>query len=918
MKNSNEESLEKKTISINDLNSESISDKTEEEIIFNNCNNELEEEYLDTEQRVANENQNINKAPNNNIPQSNPKNRINLKANATTSIQSEANKSTKNKFHSYYSPKFDFARKKRKKHEELKTADDLFVQALQKNKTELLTNKEFDPKGNTMSTKISDLIYDKYVGNNEPIINTNGMIKKMKEEEFNLNKELKRSKNDSKKINEMINRQENFTKYKQRRLNEKEKEINEKINQECIFMPNGKNTVSTTRSPKDFYDYQIQFLAKKENSINYLQKSLIEKENKNKNVVLTSKASEKIAASKNPNESKEQLYERLHFEKLKNIKEKIEKPKEEKKISKKEAKNLVDKLYKERIVFKENKIKKREKENYQKDLNRGYNISDNSNRVLLSKFLKYYDKKLLEIFNRKDNFQINFDEYKLILINMGCVNPNLQSDEALIKESFFNYLNPKNNKIDTYTLLLFCLAALGIYKGNDEPKTFQSIEANKSNKTKEKEGSGLKRLSHRRSQKPKVKTINELIKFSVSDIDLNKQGFPNKIAKNINKKFYTFATGINESWTEDISKKKQERRERSQNSIGKRPKASSKSKSKDYSTNYLKRNENSKNNNINLTNMYPINNSYKKNNNLKNLKNNDSNNNKNKTISAQYNSNKFDDFYKRLQFKKNSKDYKALKKQFEKEEMALCTFQPNVGRFSKSHSKDKNRHKLNKKQIDYNFEKLYQDGKASYLHKKSLIDPDLDDNLDNQINCTFKPEIHKFNNEVFINNPIKEELQKFEKIGDQKMSVLGNKEYKKPMNFVIEQKLNKEDIFDRVIPERFSHKNNENERDNETALLKVEVNLDENNNTDKIILYPGDDVMEKTLQFCNKHRLSEEKKNTLINIIMEKIEETKNGENLMINKQNKIFQDNYVSNNIKDENKNQIIEIEEENNENKN
>ena len=49
-----------------------------------------------------------------------------------------------------------------------------------------------------MSTKISDIIYDKYVGNNEPIINTNGMIKKMKEEEFNLNKELKRSKNDSK------------------------------------------------------------------------------------------------------------------------------------------------------------------------------------------------------------------------------------------------------------------------------------------------------------------------------------------------------------------------------------------------------------------------------------------------------------------------------------------------------------------------------------------------------------------------------------------------------------------------------------------------------------------------------------------------------------------------------------------------
>ena len=81
-------------------------------------------------------------------------------------------------------------------------------------------------------------------------------------------------------------------------------------------------------------------MPKKENSINYLQKSLIEKENKNKNVVLTSKASEKIAASKNPNESKEQLYERLHFEKLKNIKEKIEKPKEEKKT----GNSIADKL----------------------------------------------------------------------------------------------------------------------------------------------------------------------------------------------------------------------------------------------------------------------------------------------------------------------------------------------------------------------------------------------------------------------------------------------------------------------------------------------------------------------------------------------------------------------------------------------
>ena len=104
------------------------------------------------------------------------------------------------------------------------------------------------------------------------------------------------------------------------------------------------------------------------------------------------------------------------------------------------------------------------------------------------------------------------------------------------------------------------------------------------------------------------------------------------------------------------------------------------------------------------------------------------------------------------------------------------------------------------------------------------------------------------------------------------------------MNFHIEPKTNKEDIIDRVVPERFSHimsdidRDKEKGKENEAPLLKVEVNLDENNHTDKIIIYSGDDVKEKTLQFCLKHKLNEEKKNTLLHIIMEKLEETKNGE----------------------------------------
>ena len=890
MENSNEESLEKKTISNKDLYSENMSEKTEDEIIFNNCNDEMEEEFLETEHNEITEIENLNPEQNTKTPGYNPKNKNPLKSTGNTSIPYEANKSRKNKFHSYYSPKFDFARKKRKKQEEEKKADDLFVQALQKSKPELSTNKEFDQKGNTVSTKISDIIYDKYVGHNSIKVNTIDVISKIKDEEVNLKREAKRTKDDSKKIKEMIDRQEDFAKNKQNKLREREKEINEKLNQECIFMPNGINTSS--RTPNDFYVSQIEFLAKKEDYINGLHKSLLDEEDKNKKVILTSKASEKLASSKNPNESKEQLYERLHFEKLKNVKEVIEKPKEEKKLSKREVNNLFDKLYKERIVLKENKDK-REKEKVLKETNQGDYMSDSSNKVLLSKFLNYYDKKLMEIFNRKDNFQINIDEYKMILMNMGCINPNLQSDEVLIKESFFNILHPKDDKIDTYSLLLFCLAALGIYTGNDESKAFQTLENNKNNnKTKKnnnkinKDKSG-KRLSERRSPRQKIKTFNDLIKSSVPNLDMDKYGFSSKIAKNINKKFHTFVKGINESWTGDISKKKQERQEKLETSKGRKKKASS--KGKESSKYNIKPQE--FNTNI-ITSKNQIYNSNKKN----NIPNTD---NKNNTITVNNASNKFDDLYRRLQNKRDNNNIKALKSKKEQEELALCTFQPNIHKLKNndknSKNKDKPKNKLNKEQIENNFEKLYQTGIASYIQKKKSIDPDFDDNLDNKINCTFKPVIHQFNNEVFTKNPIKEELQRFEKIGDQKLNALGNKEYEKPMNFYIESKINKEDIVDRVVPERFSYRNSDNERENETALLKVEVNLDENNNTDKIIIYPGDDAKEKTLQFCLKHRLNEEKKNTLLRIIMEKIEDNKKGEKINFEgrktEQNQIFQE---------------------------
>ena len=855
MKNSNSESLEKKALSDKEINSDSSSEKTDDEIIYNNCIDPEEEEFLVTEKKsetnIPEENNNISEKiqPQNNL------------------LKHTSEKSCKNKFHDYYSPKFDFARKKRNKPEEVKTADDLFVEALEK-KSIASANKRHDKQGNNMSTKISDKIYDKYVGQNclsGDIID----IAKMKDEESNIKRDALKARENARKINDMISRQEKYETYKKNRLKERKQLYNDKINQECVFMPNGVNLLYLTKSPKDFFANEIKFLEKKKEFIQKENKTILEEEKKRQKVALLNKTSEKLASNKNPNESKEQLYQRLHFEKLKNVKIMYKKPEHEKKITKKQANNLINKLYKERLTLKENKEKKQQ-EIILKETNQDEHISENSNKVLLTKFLNYYNNTLQKIFNRNDNFQINIDEYKLILQHMGCIKLNLQSDEALIKESFFNILNPKDDKIDTYTLLLFCLAALGIYKGNDDKKIFESIDTykynnynNNNNKPKQNSLSNSTRLSGRKSQKIKTKSFNDLIKLNIPNLDMDKFGFSSKIAKNINKKFHTFVKGINESWTGDITKKKQERYEKYENSNQKVPRASSQNKK---ST--LRNLDNNTKLEINL---------------------NQKNNGKNNTIPI--NSKNFDELYKRLNQKKEKNNLKCYKNKKELEEMGPCTFQPNVFKSANKNSKEKNRNKLNSKQIDQNFEKLYQEGKASYLQKKKYsVDPDPEDNLENQINCTFKPEIHQFNNEVFINNPIKDELKKFEKIREQRLSDIANKEFEKTMNFVIEPKINKEDIIDRVVPERFSYKNNINysnnnnnndfiEKENEVdnALLKVEVNLDENNNTDKIIIYPGDDVKEKTLKFCQKHKLNEEKKNTLMNIIMEKIEETKNG-----------------------------------------
>ena len=870
----------------------SISDETEEEIIDNNCIDEDEEEYLDQEEKKSQkkeneeeeqeeqeEEDNNEQKENNNYDnlkkgindeetlksrtQNNKRmmnyNKYNNNNKNNKNIIEMNQKPQKNKFQSYYSPKFDFAKVKHKKKEEGKNPNELFIKAMEKNKRKNESNKEYDLEGNTVSTKVTDILYDKYIGQNSSKLNTIDVISKMKDEEVRINREAMRSKDDAKKIVDMINRQEDFEKIKINKLKEKEKEINDKVNQECVFMPNG--IFTSSRTPADFYNSQLEFIEKKEDKINQIYKNIIDNENKNMNIALTSKESEKIMSGKNPNESKEDFCKRLHYEKLKKGKDNYEKPKDEKKMTKEQIKNLSDKLYKEGQTFRDNKDKK-QKEKLLKEMNCNKEefISEKSIKVLLDKFISFYDKKLEETFNRKDNFQIGLDEYKLLLSNMGCINIKSQNDEELAKESFYKYLKPKEEKIDIHAFLVFCLTTLGIYKGNDETKKktidtqFNPSNSNKNN-DQQKNLNKLNKSRRNNNSISKYKTSSDLIKASLPNLDLNKYGYTNKMTKFIKQKFLPFTKGLNASWIGDINKKNQERRIKLEET--------------------LKKNE-TKNLNLNKT-----------------------------TKLKKYDNNKLEDVYKIIQQKKEN-DLKILKAKKEAEELALCTFQPNV---DKSNNTNKN---INRKQIKKNIEKLYQEGKAAYIQKKKLNDHDPEDNDENKINCTFKPVINQYNNEMFNRNPLKEDMERFERIREQKMNN-NYKEYEKPkpMNFAIESKINKEDIVDRIIPLRDSYKNEniDENREEIPPLLKVEVNLDEKNNTDKIIIYPGDNVREKTIQFCIKHKLNEEKKNTLLSIILDKMKD--NNENYEENEEiyeNKFEEDNENDNN-EDQNNNEEINV---------
>ena len=775
---------------------------------------------------------------------------------------------------------------------EEKNPDDLFKKAIE-NSVEIYPPIEYD---NNISGKVTEVLYDKYVGKNIQKSKHLDIYSKFRDESIRQAREFNRTKEDAKKISDMIERQEKYEELKHDKKIGRQKEIKKKIKQECVFIPNAdKNPQDKDiRSPSDFYSDQKKFIEKKTEEINKLTQNEIDNFEQKQKETKVSKNSEKMANKKNTYENLEQFCKRLAEEKFKIEEVSLTKKKEKKTMTTKAMQDLTEKLHKEGETFKINREKK-EKELIDKMRNRDKKnfVLEKSKKVIFEKFVNEYDRVVKSLFDsevssekeeKNKNYEITFDEYKTLLNDLGFlkyINPAEEKNKTLIKDLFENYLNPSEQKIDSNKFLTFCLAALGIYKGKDEKiqehsskitvkskpeedkdnkddKENKDDKDNKENKDN-KDDKDNKNKNKENQNKKQIKTSTEFIKSYLPNLDLEKYGYTEKECNNIRSKFFRFFFGISESWQKDLNKKKQERHDKIEEN------------NKKNSADLIKKAENKQKKEEEI-----IDNFRKKlfNDELISQSEKDANNNTmtNKTLTKSF---RVEDMYEILQ-KKKQKELDTLKAKKEEDLNKQCTFQPN--------SKTK---PVNKKEVAKNIEKLYIEGKNSYIKKLQFEENKV--LTEEEKNCTFKPTIKDYRGDYFENNPLKEdemnntEIKKREKLREEQGYV--NKEIKKQMAFAIEPKTNKDNINKRVAPNRgekiVSNVHNEfidygsfDDKGNQ-IMLKIEVNL-ENKKNELLIIQPEDDYIKVVDNFCLKHNLNDDKKMRVIRAIKEKIRKNEN------------------------------------------
>ena len=281
---------------------------------------------------------------------------------------------------------------------EEKNPDDLFKKAIE-NSVEIYPPIEYD---NNISGKVTEVLYDKYVGKNIQKSKHLDIYSKFRDESIRQAREFNRTKEDAKKISDMIERQEKYEELKHDKKIGRQKEIKKKIKQECVFIPNAdKNPQDKDiRSPSDFYSDQKKFIEKKTEEINKLTQNEIDNFEQKQKETKVSKNSEKMANKKNTYENLEQFCKRLAEEKFKIEEVSLTKKKEKKTMTTKAMQDLTEKLHKEGETFKINREKK-EKELIDKMRNRDKKnfVLEKSKKVIFEKFVNEYNRVVKSLFD---------------------------------------------------------------------------------------------------------------------------------------------------------------------------------------------------------------------------------------------------------------------------------------------------------------------------------------------------------------------------------------------------------------------------------------------------------------------------------------------------------------------------------------
>ena len=114
------------------------------------------------------------------------------------------NKFPKKKYQNRNKQDLEHERREKNINNENNATEELFKKAIEKKTNKKIPFIEMDNEGNTLSTKITEVLYDKFVGQNLQKSKHLDIYSKIKDEEIKQGREAARTKDDARKINNMI------------------------------------------------------------------------------------------------------------------------------------------------------------------------------------------------------------------------------------------------------------------------------------------------------------------------------------------------------------------------------------------------------------------------------------------------------------------------------------------------------------------------------------------------------------------------------------------------------------------------------------------------------------------------------------------------------------------------------------------